>query len=906
MQLNVRSADVPIESLYIDLPLLLTYDPHPDSLTTEVQPNNPSGRNSITNVERVKQSARQQIFQLESTDVEHVHQQFRDSFTDALRFDRSPIRHLLQQPEPKACKIGSQLTLNARLVIVGDPGCGKTTLLHFLAYRYACRNPLLTSDTEDATSISANQAALPNQPWIPITLVCRDLLATDFECSLSHLIEYQLQKLGYIANDVQLLTDLIGQKMSEGQVLLLVDGLDEIQSSRKRQQFAQLIANIHEPIPIVLTSRVVGFSTVVDSLRSFKHINVSPLGVAEKKEFSQNFAKSWGDTSITAVYLESFVCSDRRVATLCENIFLLSLITQLALQEGISSRYRRVDFYHRTVDLMIKRRPILDDRRDSKPNNEILPHLQYLAYQMRLDGAQYWQESQVIDAIEEFYVNKATSRMRRYPSEDWLDLVLKRIGLLTIAGTSMRDEIEVQFFHQSFQEYFAAQALMNSNSISAQVKVLQQLQQLVHGIEIAERKVDFFEGRVTKTEPVTAGYWQEVIRFCIGSLPHRKDNQSKVNEINADDAMLMLLPSPLTADREARALSIFALQTLVEEPDVRGETIDTVIDAAIDNLNRLDGHNTKQNTLMDEVLYSLMRSCFAERCRKRMLQSFIQSCGSRRSRIGAVYSMATTSGDVLNADNAVEILEPLLRKLQIDNSIEIRADAALKLTDAFYRVQTLVSSIRIDFLPDALLPKIVSLLLETAKGSGEHDAISFASLCALGWLTSAKVCHTHTAYRFTEEELKVLRQIVTDDKRDAYSRMWAALILSVCGTETLIFNQVDDWIMQWATVADGRKAHRDLPTITPIHRPQDTQALDSLITSNIPENPKRLVAIAMGRLGYFIPVMIEPLLQVFQDDLLTDEARDEALVYLTLIGGKKVISFLTQVIKTSTHNEGDE
>ncbi|HAG81356.1 MAG TPA: hypothetical protein DCL61_09325, partial [Cyanobacteria bacterium UBA12227] len=66
--------------------------------------------------------------------------------------------------------------------------------------------------------------------------------------------------------------------------------------------------------------------------------------------------------------------------------------------------------------------------------------------------------------------------------------------------------------------------------------------------------------------------------------------------------MLMLLPSPLTAEREARALSIFALQTLVEEPDVSGETVDAVIDAATDNLNRLDGFNTKQNTLMDEVL----------------------------------------------------------------------------------------------------------------------------------------------------------------------------------------------------------------------------------------------------------------------------------------------------------------
>ncbi|HBY79056.1 MAG TPA: hypothetical protein DEG47_19130, partial [Cyanobacteria bacterium UBA11148] len=862
IQQQVGSADFPIEDLYIDLPLLLTYDPRPDSvlLETDVEQDNPSARNSTTNVQRVEQSTLRQIFQLESTDVEQVHQQFRDSFTSALRFDRSPIRHLLQQPEPTVCKISSQLASEARLVIVGDPGCGKTTLLRFLAYSYFDKHPLSPLHTEDSTRISENQAALPDQSWIPVVLFCRDLLATDFECSLSHLIEYQLQKLGYHANEPRrLLTDLLEQKMSEGQVLLLVDGLDEIPSSRKRRQLAQLIANIHEPIPIVLTSRVFGFNTIADSLRSFKHINVAPLRGSEKKEFAQNFAKFLGKASLSNA-LESFVCSDRRVATLCENVFPLTLITQLALQDSISPRDRRGDFYRRAVDLMIKRRPISDDRYVSKPNNEILPHLEYLAYQMRLDGAQHWQESQVIEAIEEFYANKATSRIQRYSPEEWYDLVLSQIGLLTIAGTSIRDQMdcdEVQFFHQSFQEYFAAQALLNGRIFSEGVEVLQRLHQLVHEIEIAERKVDFW-GLVTKTEPVTAGYWQEVIRFCIGSLPRRKDGKFGKSGITADDAMLMLLPSPLTAEREARALSIFALQTLVEEPDVSGETVDAVIDAATDNLNRLDGFNTKQNTLMDEVLYSLMRSCFAERCRKRMLQSFVKYCGNRRSRIGAVYSMATTSGDVLNADNAFEILEPLLTKLQDNNSIKIRADAALKLMNAFYRTQVLNSNIRIDFLPDSLLPKTVGLLLETAKESGEHEAISFAVLWALGWLTSAKTCHTYTAYRFNEEELEVLRQIVTDDRRDAYSRTWAALILSVCGTETLVFNQVDDWIRQWATVADGRKPHKDLPLITPIHRPQDTQVLQSLITSDIPESPKQLVAIAMGRLGCFVPEMIEP------------------------------------------------
>jgi hypothetical protein len=870
IQHQVESTQLPIEDLYIDLPLLLTYDPRPESSV-------------VTTAE-----------------VEQVSRQLRDSFTSAVFFDRSPISQLLQQTEPLACQISTQLKPGARLVIVGDPNCGKTTLLSFLAYSYASRR----------LKLSENHAALPDHPWIPVTLTCRDLLDANFNGSSIDLIEYQLKKRGYSTSDTRILTTEIEQKMSAGQVLLLVDGLDEIPSARKRQQFAELIANIHAPISIVLTSRVVGFSTIAEPLNSFQQLNVDTLGTKEKKLFVQGWAKCVGDTSLVNT-LASFVCNDRKVASLCENVFLLVLIAQIIAQGGILSSDRRADVYRRTIDLMIKRRPVLDDRYESKPHNEILPHLEHLAYHMRLDGSQHWRDSQVIASIAAFYRNEATTaQIQRHTPAEWLNLVLNQIGLLTIAGSSVIDEQgmkcdPVQFFHQSFQEYFAAQALLNGRGIADRTKVLDRLRQLVHEVEIVDNKIASL-GAGTKTEPVTAGNWQEVIRFYIGSLHRRKDQQPAGNDVTADDAMLMLIPAPDAPSRAARAQSIFALQTLVEEPDLRDETVDAVLDTAIDHLNRFDGVNTTQNTLMDEVLYSLMRSCFAERCRKRLLQSFIQSRGDRRSKIGSVYSMATTNGEVLTADNAVEILEPLLARLNDRNSIEDRADATLKLVDVFYRPQGLNSSTSINFLADALLQKTVHVLLETAKDRNENDTVSFTALWALGWLTTAKTSHSYTSYRFTEVELDDLRYIVADDRRDAYSRMWAATILSICGTGTPVFNQADDWIMQWAVVADGRKPHKELPVVTALDRPQDIKMLKSLIASDIPAYPKRWVAIAMGRLGCFVPEMIEPLFQIFQDDLLLDTGRDEALAYLALMGGEQVISSLTQIINGSINGEGDE
>ena len=526
-QRNVESVKYQIEALYIDLPLLLTYDPRPDSSrATDIEHVNQAAQDITSNNQCIEQSIPSQIVQIESMDVEQVSQQLRGNFASARAFDRATINQLLEEPEPIDCRITTQLEQGARLVIVGDPGCGKTTLLSFLAYSYACCHPLSPLYIEYSTNISENRVALPSQPWIPVTLVCRDLLTADFDGSLLSLIEYQLKK-DHNPSDVPFLTNLIERKISEGQILLLVDGIDEIQSGEKRQKFAQLIANIYSQIPIVLTSRVVGFNTIAESLVSFKHINIAPLGMKEKKRFVHNWAKCIGNI-LFADTLELLVCGDRKVAALCENVFLLTLIVQLALESDILLSERRIDVYHRAVDLMIKRRPLSDDRYASKTNNEILPHLEYLAYHMRLDGVQHWPDSRVIRAIEEFYENAATSKkIQRYSPDKWLGLVVNHIGLLTIAGMHVMDEEgtecdEVQFFHQSFQEYFAAQALLNGRGISDGTTFLEWLRHLVHGSEITESNLELL-GIGTKADPEVTERWQEVIRLCISSLKRKGD-----------------------------------------------------------------------------------------------------------------------------------------------------------------------------------------------------------------------------------------------------------------------------------------------------------------------------------------------------------------------------------------------
>ncbi|NES25050.1 MAG: hypothetical protein F6K41_40620 [Symploca sp. SIO3E6] len=207
--------------------------------------------------------------------------------------------------------------------------------------------------------------------------------------------------------------------------------------------------------------------------------------------------------------------------------------------------------------------------------------------------------------------------------------------------------------------------------------------------------------------------------------------------------------------------------------------------------------------------------------------------------------------------------------------------------------------LRIDFLPNELLHRVIKILFRVIRTNmGENNAIASTAIWALGWLTSSRYCDNYTAYTFTEAELDFLRQFATNKKQDTFALGWSVLILSVCTSEKPVFAQAD-WIYEWAVVADGAKPQKQLPDPMPLDRPRDRVVLEHLISLDLPKEAKRPVAIALGRIGYFIPEMVEPLLEIFQDDTFAFNKRDEALVYLVLTGSAQVISTLINGVNSS-------
>lgn len=339
---------LPIDYVRIELPLRLTYDHKTLSLSDKVN------------------------------DVEYIEWMRRETFTSILLIDRR--FHTAIDGSQNECihSLGERLDVAPRIVIVGDPGCGKTTLLASVAYRYA-----LQALPEDQRACFPNNpdthSTFPERLWVPVVLSCRELLDTHFDSSggIKNLIEYQLRTQGYAPEDTELLSTALSSKLRAGQAILLVDGLDEIPEEDHRQEFAMLLARHAEVwpnMPILITSRVTGFHAVRQVLStSFDHLNVAPLGIPEKERFLWSLTNVLCKPDQQSIYqeLSSQLCYGRQLARLSENIFLLALITQMRLL-GERLPVRRPDIYRRAIELMIERQR--KGKGSKLTMNELLPY----------------------------------------------------------------------------------------------------------------------------------------------------------------------------------------------------------------------------------------------------------------------------------------------------------------------------------------------------------------------------------------------------------------------------------------------------------------------------------------------------------------------------------------------------
>lgn len=162
-----------------------------------------------------------------------------------------------------------------RTVILGDPGSGKSTLTRYLA-------------------LSLLAGPLPDplrrlEGWIPFLVELRAYASRrrDLPTFLDYLDDlHHTENLGIPADQLERLLE------SEGRVVVVFDGLDEIFDPRERDMVGRQIAAFAERYPrarVVVTSRVIGYGRRVLADADFTHFTLQELSVQEIRTFVQRW-----------------------------------------------------------------------------------------------------------------------------------------------------------------------------------------------------------------------------------------------------------------------------------------------------------------------------------------------------------------------------------------------------------------------------------------------------------------------------------------------------------------------------------------------------------------------------------------------------------------------------------------
>ncbi|AUB81110.1 hypothetical protein THSYN_09175 [Candidatus Thiodictyon syntrophicum] len=438
---------------------------------------------------------------------------------------------------------------NRRLVIVGDPGCGKTTFLRWVAH-------CLTADRlgrppgprAAALHLGLGRARLPVLVRIADWLQFMERVqAQDLGPALVKGAEWLPEYLGAQAQDQCLGLDADAWRLllRAGEVLILLDGLDEAPDLGRRRALVAVIesaARAYRDCPLVVTSRPAALREEV-LLAGFAHTLIERLDPAAIARFLARWSAAlFPDSAAQAQRhrraLAAALDSRPEIRRLARNAVML---TALAVLHWNDKRLpeQRAELYDSIVHWLIRAR---EDRAGRAPVQRCRRVLRDLAFAMQSDGrgrqvqvTRHWAAERIAQHFPAAGTGDpgAIERAEAFLLDEELD-----------SGLIVRRGNQVRFWHLTFQEYLAAQALA--------------------GRADAERTAALLDSADGGTPALYRSEWRETV-LLLGGVLHEQGGE-KVEGLVA--AVLDRLGPGSTLAEQARAAGL--LGALVRDLDPFG------------------------------------------------------------------------------------------------------------------------------------------------------------------------------------------------------------------------------------------------------------------------------------------------------------------------------------------------
>jgi formylglycine-generating enzyme required for sulfatase activity len=408
--------------------------------------------------------------------------------TLSVETDRSIEIHA-QLEKKRFLSVIEQLNRHQHLVLLGDPGSGKSTFSNFLALCLSGEGlghdrinlKLLT------TSVPGNKEQISRPetwvygPLIPVRIILRDFAVRGLpekneKGDAKHLWDFIVEELK--SATLEDFSDILKLELHEKGGMIIFDGLDEVpEGDQRREQIKEVVESFsttYFKCKILVTSRTYAYQNQHWRLFRFEETILAPFNEAQINLFINHWYSYIGklrgmdsnDALGRAVILKQAIEKNGSLQSFAERPLLLTLMASLHAWRGGSLPEKREQLYADSIDLLLdwwESPKIVHDKRgevkvlqpslaewlkiDRQKERDFLNELAFKAHKSQPESTETADisEKEIISGLMDLSQNPDVKPARL------IEYLSQRAGLLIPRGIGV-----YAFPHRTFQEYLSA------------------------------------------------------------------------------------------------------------------------------------------------------------------------------------------------------------------------------------------------------------------------------------------------------------------------------------------------------------------------------------------------------------------------------------------------------------------
>lgn len=345
---------------------------------------------------------------------------------------------------------------NPAVVVLGDPGAGKSTALKKLILDY-----ISSAKLRDKVRFTGLPIFIPLRKFAPR----RDTEGEGY--SLLNFIYEQAEG----TYSLRCSKGFFEYNLQRGECLICFDGLDEITASEQRQEVTSVVEsfiNLYSRNRFIITSRIAGYDLAPLSRRTFPHYIVLSYNNTDIQLYIHQWyhmrEKSLREAEDNERELLNTILRNERIYDLARRPLLLAIIA-LIHRKDAELPHERVRLYDKCSEAIIN---TIENYKRLQRKDVDKPYFQNRRY--ILEAVAFWMQSE--HQGRDVLVNRADLKLyiarwlhhnpkfniSEFEAEEqahaFIDLIRQRTGLLVERGES-----QFNFVHLTFQEYLAAASI---------------------------------------------------------------------------------------------------------------------------------------------------------------------------------------------------------------------------------------------------------------------------------------------------------------------------------------------------------------------------------------------------------------------------------------------------------------